>query len=297
MRVLVTGGSGFIGRHIVTRLLAKGDDVSVVDLLAYPDPEVQCVVGDLRDPSVVERAIPEGLDGVIHLAALTSVLQSVKDPEAVFATNALATHYLLERCRLAGVGRFVLASTNAVVGDIGRNAIDELAPLRPLTPYGATKAAGEMLMSAYSASYGITTVALRFTNIYGRGMQVKDSVVARLMRAALAGGGIQIYGDGEQVRDYLYVTDAARSLEMGLSLDESNVLTIGNGHSFSMNEVHSMACDATGVAIGKEHIAGKPGEMPAVIVNIDKARSVGFVPEYSLAAGLAETWADFTSDS
>jgi UDP-glucose 4-epimerase len=293
LRVLVTGGSGFIGRHVVARLRARGDDVSVVDLKPFPDPDVRCIVGDLRNRSVAEEAVTRDLDGVVHLAAITSVLLSVNEPDAVFHTNVVATEYLLEQCRQLGVRRFVFASTNAVAGDVGTATIDETLSLRPLTPYGATKAAAEMLMSAYAASYGLTCVALRFTNVYGAGMQTKDSVIARLMRAALTGGGIQIYGDGEQLRDYVYVTDAAAAIEHGLAMANSDVLTIGAGESVSMNELHRLTAEVTDVAISKEHVPGKPGEMPAVIVDISHAASVGWTPAFTVREGLAATWQDF----
>lgn len=294
MRVLVTGGSGFIGRHVVSRLRSQGDDVRVVDLVPASDPEVDGVVGDVRDPEVVRREVA-GQDAIVHLAAMTSVLKSANDPHGVYESNVMATQYLLEAARDQGVGRFVFASTNAVVGNVGHAVIDEQATLRPLTPYGATKAAAEMLLAAYGASYGITTVSLRLTNVYGAGMQVKDSVVARLMRAALDGGGIQIYGDGEQVRDYLYVTDAAAAFALGLRLDQPDVLTIGGGGSFSTNQLVRMTSKATGVEIGTTHIAPRPGEMPAVIVDTAHAQERGFRREFDLEAGLKVTWADFTS--
>lgn len=290
--MLVTGGSGFVGRHTVSRLQARGDDVRVVDLVQTPDPDVECLVGDLRDDRVVAQAV-EGVDAIVHLAALTSVLQSVKDPHGVYETNVKATEYLLEAARINGVGRFVFASTNAVVGNVGRTSIDEQSSLHPLTPYGATKAAAEMLMSAYSASYGITTVALRFTNIYGAGMQLKDSVIARLMRAAMQEGGIEIYGDGEQLRDYLYVTDAAKAIELGLALEASDTLTIGGAKSISMNELIAFAREATGVEIGATHVEARAGEMPAVIVDTTHAHERGFRPEYDVLAGLQATWQDF----
>jgi len=293
MRVLVTGGSGFIGRHVVSRLLARGDEVVVADLVDFPDGEVEIVKGDLRDPDVVARAVRPELDAVVHLAALPSVLQSVQKPHETYLTNVAATELLLEACRIEGVGRFVFASTNAVVGNVGEQTIDERIALWPLTPYGATKAACEMLLAAYSASYGIVTVALRFTNIYGAGMQTKDSVIARLMRAASSGAGIQIYGDGEQVRDYLYVTDAARAIELGLVLPKSDTVTVGAAASVSMNALFELACQATGVAIGAEHIPGKPGEMPAVIVDTAHASELGFVCEFDVLEGLKATWADF----
>jgi UDP-glucose 4-epimerase len=281
----------------VRQLIERGDEVVVADLKPFPDssaPILQ-VTGDLREQANVYAAFDYDVDAVIHLAAITSVLLSVNDPDGVFRTNVVMTELLLEQCRLRAVNRFVLASTNAVVGDIGTRVIDENSPLHPLTPYGATKAAGEMLLSAYSASYGIITVALRFTNIYGTGMQLKDSVIARMMKAALSGEGIEIYGDGEQVRDYVFVTDAVASLLLGLSLDHSDVLTIGAARSESMNVLHQLTCDATGSAIGATHIAGKPGEMPAVIVSTTRAQSRGFTPLYTLESGLRATWEDFSA--
>lgn len=295
MRVLVTGGAGFIGRQLVRSLLERGDEVTVVDLKEQADEAVRHVQGDLRDPAVTAEALTAGTDAVVHLAALTRVLDSINDPDGVFRTNVLATHYLLERSRELSVPSFVFASTNAVVGDVGSSTIVEAMPLRPLTPYGATKAAAEMLMSAYSASYGMKTVALRFTNVYGRGMQVKDSVIARLMRAALSGGGIEIYGDGSQVRDYVYVSDVVASIELGIALPSSDVLVIGSGQSVSMVELHRIACEVTGVEIGATHIAAKAGEMPAVIVDNSHAKSRGWTPRHTVASGVAETWQDFRS--
>jgi UDP-glucose 4-epimerase len=296
VRVLVTGGAGFIGRQLVKSLLSRGDEVTVVDLKPQVDDGVRHVQGDLREKEVTTRAMGDGVEAVVHLAALTRVLDSIKDPDGVFRTNMLATHYLLEACRETGVGSFVFASTNAVVGDVGREVIREDMTLRPLTPYGATKAAAEMLLSAYSSVYGLKAAVLRFTNVYGEGMQVKDSVVARLMRAALSGGGIQIYGDGTFVRDYVYVTDVVRAIELGIALPQSDTLVIGSGESVSMLELHTVACEVTGVAIGKEHIEAKPGEMPAVIVDNSRAISRGWQPEHDIASGVEATWRDFLAN-
>ena len=185
-QVLVTGGAGFIGRRVVRALLEMGAEVTVADLREPTEPGVRPVVGDLRDPSVAARAVSPGTDLIVHLAAVTSVLRSVEDPAGTYETNVHATETLLELARNRGVGAFILGSTNAVVGDVGRTVITEQTPARPLTPYGATKAAGEMLLSAYSASYGINGCALRFSNVYGPGMEAKDSFVPRLMRSSRA---------------------------------------------------------------------------------------------------------------
>jgi UDP-glucose 4-epimerase len=293
MRIVVTGGSGFIGTHVVDALRARGDTPVVVDRVAHPDPTVDCVTGDLRDADVVDAAVQPGCDAVIHLAATTSVLQSMNDPHGVYVNNVAVTESLLERCRQHGVGRFVLASTNAVCGDVGGRVIDETIPPRPLGPYGATKAAGEMLLSSYAGSYGMTTVALRLTNVYGRGMHVKDSIVARLMRAILTGGAIQVYGDGEQRRDYVYVTDVAAAFLLALSLHAPDVVTIGAERSVSVNELVELTGAAAGTPVAVEHVEAKKGEMPAVVVSTAHARSLGFAPAYSLEQGLAETWEHF----
>src|SRR5215471_14302764 len=144
-RVLVTGGSGFIGRRLVAALLGSGAEVTVADMHEPSAPGVRSVIGDLRDPAVAARAVSPGTDAIIHLAAVTSVLRTIADPAGTYETNVAATAGLLELARTRGVGTFLLASTNAVVGDVGTAVISEQHPLRPLTPYGATKAAAEML--------------------------------------------------------------------------------------------------------------------------------------------------------
>lgn len=293
MRVLVTGGAGFIGRQVVASLVDRGDDVTVVDLKERTHEKVRHVQGDLRDSAVTADALREGTDAVVHLAALTRVLDSMNDPDGVFRTNVLATHYLLERCRELGVPSFVFASTNAVVGDVGREVITEATPLHPLTPYGATKAAAEMLMSAYSTSFGLKAVALRFTNVYGRGMQAKDSVIARMMRAALAGTGISIYGDGTQVRDYVYVSEVVSAIQLAIELDQSELFVVGSARSLSVLELHRIVCDATGVEIPAEHVPANRGEMPAVIVDNSYAKSLGWRPEHDIVSGVDATWKDF----
>jgi UDP-glucose 4-epimerase len=293
MQILVTGGSGFIGTQVVRKLQARGDDVTVIDLNPSSDPDVSCVVGDICDPDALARALPEGTEAVVHLAAITSVLKSVEDPDGIFRTNVIGTQRILERCREIGTKRLVFASSNAVVGDVGAETISEQSQLRPLTPYGSTKASCEMLLWSYAASYGMQTAALRYTNVYGVGMQAKDSVVARLMRAALGGDAVPIYGDGEQRRDYIFVADAVSSVEVGLGVGGAEVMTVGAGRSVSMNELHTLASEVVGFEIPVTASPAKPGEMPAVIVDTSHARSLGFEAEYDLSAGLVATWKDF----
>jgi UDP-glucose 4-epimerase len=291
--VVVTGGAGFIGTAVARTLLERGAEVTVADTKPFTDPRAHSVLGDLRRPEILDRAMARPVTTIIHLAAETSVLASMSRPVEVYETNVALTLSLLERCRVQGVGRFVLASTNAVVGDVGNAVIDEELPLRPLTPYGATKAAAEMLLSAYSASYGLVGSAVRLTNVYGPGMQQKDSLVARLMRACRDQGSVSIYGDGNQVRDYLYVDDAVQGLLLPLEADLVGPMTIGSGTSVSVNELHDVVRTVTGVDLSLPHVAPRPGEMPGVRVRIDRARQLGFQPRTSLNRGLAATWDAF----
>jgi UDP-glucose 4-epimerase len=292
-RVLVTGGSGFIGSRLVAALLATGAEVVVADHTRYPDPAVRTVVGDLCDPDVRRAALTPELDGVVHLAAMTSVLQSVNDPAGVYRLNVDATAALLELARERGVPRFVLASTNAVTGDVGDAPISEQVPPRPLTPYGATKAAAEMLLSAYAGAYGMRTCALRFANVYGPGMRHKDSFVPRLMRAAASGGGVQVYGDGTQLRDHVHVDDVVRAILLAWRSGHTGPLVIGSGRSVSVNDLIEVARRVTGAAIPVEHVPAKAGEMPAVVLDISAARKLGYEPVHDLASGMATVWPDF----
>ena len=292
-RVLVTGGAGFIGRRLVRALLDNGAEVTVADLHEPPVTGVRTVLGDLRDPSVAAQAVTPGTDLIVHLAALTSVLRSLEDPAGTYQTNVAVTAELLELARNRGVGSFVLASTNAVVGDVGSAVITEQQPTRPLTPYGATKAAGEMLMSAYTAVYGLRCVPIRLTNVYGPGMQAKDSFVPRLMRAARDGLGVQVYGDGTQVRDLVHVDDIVAGILLAWRTGARGPLILGAGESVTVNDIIAAARAVTGAPIPADHIPAKPGEMPAVIVDISAARALGYQPTHDLKSGLATVWPEF----
>ena len=293
-RLLVTGAAGFIGRRLVRTLLKQGHEVISADRHACPDERVRSVVGDLRDPAVIAEAVHPGTDVIVHLAAVTSVLRSMQDPVGTYKLNVEATAVLLEQARHCGVSTFLLASTNAVAGDVGRTTINERVPLRPLTPYAATKAAGEMLLAAYSASYGMRGAALRFSNVYGPGMQAKDSFVPRLMRAARDAKGVQIYGDGDQLRDLVHVDDVIAGILTAWRAGHSGPLILGSGESVTVNDIVEAARSVTGAELPTEHVPPKPGEMPAVIIDISAARSLGYAPRFDLKAGIATVWPEFS---
>jgi UDP-glucose 4-epimerase len=294
-RILVTGGSGFVGRRVAAELAADGALVRVLDLQPHPDPAVEIVIGDLADPDVLGSALEGGVDAVVHLAAVTSVLRSLEHPELTFRTNVAATAALLEAARAAGATALAFASTNAVTGPMEAPAITETATLRPLTPYGATKAAAEMLMSAYTASYGLRCACLRLTNVYGPGMQAKDSIVARLMRAIRLGNEFEIYGDGRQVRDYVHVSDVVAAVRLGLlSEDWHGPVVIGTGTSLSVLEVIDAVRAVTGADLSVRHGPARPGEMPAVIVDPSRARAAGWAPRYDFSSGLEGVWEEWS---
>jgi UDP-glucose 4-epimerase len=294
-RVLVTGGAGFIGRHMTAALIADGASVRIVDLKPHPDQSVDAVQGDLADPDVIAEALSGGFEAIVHLAAVTSVLRSIEQPELTYSTNVAATHELLEAARKAGVKALAFASTNAVTGPMDAPAITERARLNPLTPYGATKAASEMLMSAYTASYGVRCACLRLTNVYGLGMQAKDSIVARLMRVIRLGGMFEIYGDGTQVRDYVNAADVVAAFRLALSSEAwHGPVVIGSGRSLSVLEVLETVRRVTGAEFEVRHGPAKPGEMPAVIVDPSQAHTRGWTPRLSFDEGLTQVWEEWS---
>jgi UDP-glucose 4-epimerase len=196
--------------------------------------------------------------------------------------------------RAAGVSALVFASTNAVTGPMLDPAITERSSLRPLTPYGATKAAGEMMMSAYTAVYGIRCTALRLTNVYGPGMQAKDSIVARLMRAIRLDNTFEVYGDGLQVRDYVHVADVVSAMEIALTnASWSGPIVIGAGTSLSVLDVVDEVRRVSGAALPVTHGPARPGEMPAVIVDPARAHGSGWSPQFDFTTGVTGVWEEW----
>jgi UDP-glucose 4-epimerase len=234
-RWLITGGCGFIGCNLVRHLLAEGGHaLRVLDNLEAGGAErlaalaplqkvsaaapadggsgrcIELVVGDILEPDLVCRSA-RGRDVLVHLAANTGVGPSVEDPRRDCLTNVIGTLNCLEAARHAGVRRFVFASSSAPLGAVEPPLHEDKAP-RPASPYGASKLAGEGYCSAYWRSFGLETVALRFGNVYGPGSDRKSSVVAAFIRHALAGQPLEVYGDGRQTRDFIFVDDLVRAI-------------------------------------------------------------------------------------
>jgi UDP-glucose 4-epimerase len=287
-RVVVTGGAGFIGSAMTTALRARGDDVIVIDRRA-PAPSDLCTDG------VIEAVVTSDVDAVVHLAASTSVLGTLADPLGTFRVNVDATARLAEQCRRSGVTRLVFASTNAVVGAgvADGGLIDQRTTLVPLTPYGATKAAAENVLSAYRHAYGLETTVLRLTNVYGPGMLTagKDTAIARMLKAARSGATFDVYGAGESVRDYIYIDDVVDAFLAAVDGKiPAMILPYGSGSSVSVLDLAMTVRSVTGAALPLLHLPAKEGEMPAVRVDIGLARSIGLMPRMPLRKGLALTW-------
>jgi UDP-glucose 4-epimerase len=297
MRVLVTGGAGFIGSHSVAQLLAAGHTVRVLDNLStgkaeHLPPSVDLIVADVTDQTAVERAT-QGCDAVLHLAALVSVPQSLRQPVATFAINTTSTAYLLEAARQTGVQRFVLASTCAVYGDLP-GVKDEQAPLVPLVPYSSTKLMSEELLRCYAHCYGITTVSLRYFNVYGprqRDESPYSGVLARWCAAARTGQPCHVFGDGSQTRDFVSVHDVARANVLALTAPQASldrVYNIATGQATSLNQILSILRDLVGPDLICEHAPARTGDIMHSQGDSRHLQALGWSPGVKLADGLGE---------
>src|SRR6202161_1257410 len=219
--VLVTGGAGFVGATLVRRLVDSGHSVRVLDNYSTGDPahlagvDAELVEGDIRDTAALDAALA-GIQAVIHLAAAGSVVMSVEDPVTNFDVNVLGTFRVLDAARRARVERTVEASTGGALSGDDTPPVDERSLPRPISPYGASKLAGEGYASAFAKTYGLRTVAIRFGNVYGPWSARKRGAMTMFFRAIHEGEPIVIYGDGSASRDYTHVEDISNALEAAL---------------------------------------------------------------------------------
>ena len=306
-RVLVTGGAGFIGRNLIETLTASGYQLTVFDtseagLDTLPDgASVRFVQGDVRDAGAVGRAI-QGCSAVVHLAAQTGVPGSVEDPQTDCDINVLGTLNVLEAARHVSSGesplRVVFASSNAPMGRQEPPAREDAAPL-PVSPYGASKLAGEAYCLAYQGSFGLGTVALRFANVYGPRSQHKTSVVAAFIRDALAGAPLTVYGDGAQTRDFIYVDDLCRAIVVALQSDVAGeIYQIATGKETSINELVDALSEVSGRRLDVQHQPARVGDVARNFSDISKAGDqLAWEPRVSLREGLSTTWSWFASQT
>ncbi|HYZ29849.1 MAG TPA: NAD-dependent epimerase/dehydratase family protein [Thermoleophilaceae bacterium] len=294
--VLVTGGAGFIGANLL-RQLDSSHDVRVLDNLARGsrellpgDRQIDLVVGDVRDPDAVARAV-RGVDLVIHLAAFGSVVESVADPVENFEINVRGTFEVLRGAAAAGVERFVFASTGgAIMGD-QPPPIDESSLPWPISPYGASKLCGEAYMHAFAGSFDIRPVALRFANVYGPYSSHKKGVITRFIRAALAGGTFEIFGDGSASRDFLHVDDLCRGILATAESDLSDeVLHLASEKETTINELAQLIIELAGSDVEIVHHPKRAGEVERNFARAARAKeALGWEPRLSLREGMEGT--------
>ena len=297
MAVIVTGGAGFIGSHVVEALVERGDEVHVVDDLSTGFREnvpaaVPLHVHDIREPlDGIVRDV--NARSIVHLAAQADVRVSVEEPARDAAINVLGSVNVLEAARLVGA-RVVFASTGgAIYGECARPARED-DPCLPLSPYGAAKLAAEGYLGAFSRLHGAPHVALRFGNVYGprQNPHGEAGVVAIFLGRLQAGQQCRIFGDGSQSRDYVYAGDVARATIAALDGDVGGVFNVGTGIATTVLELYEECRQITGSEAAAVHEAERPGELlRSVLDGEHAAATLGFRATTSLTDGIAATWA------
>jgi len=301
MYLLVTGGAGFIGSHTIDAAKAAGHRVRVFDNLSSGCREnvaagAELVVGDVTNfDQVCAAAI--GCDAVLHLAALVSVPQSMREPVETMAVNTQGTAHVLEAARQAGISRFVLASTCAVYGDLP-GCQNEQSPTQPLSPYAASKLLAEQWAQIYSSAYGIQTVILRYFNVYGprqRADSPYSGVLARWCSAVAAGQPCTIFGDGSQTRDFVSVHDVAAANLLALTSPDftaGGVYTVANGRSVSLNDILTALDAAAPKPVCRRYAPARPGDILHSAGSSARLQSCGWRPQVSLEQGIKELLSD-----
>jgi UDP-glucose 4-epimerase len=299
MRAIVTGGAGFIGSHVVEALLARGDEVHVLDDLSKGRREnvaagAELHVADIREPDDVFAAVRP--QTVVHLAAQADVRVSVENPSLDADVNVLGTVRILEAARHHGA-KVVLASTGGAIYGECDGPAPETAERRPLAPYGTSKLAAEEYLATYNRLHGTEHVSLRYANVYGPRQVVHSEagVVAIFIGLLRDGGTPRIFGDGRQERDYVYAGDVATATVAALDR-AGGVFNIGTGVATSVLELYDAVQRASGIEREAEHAPARLGELQRSVLDVSRAaRELGWAPETALADGLAQTWAWATS--
>ncbi len=300
MRILVTGGAGFIGSHTVDALVARGGcEVAVLDDLCSGkrdqiNPRVRFHHVDLRDPAAVRHAIAQERPEVIfHLAAQMDVRRSVADPGFDAQVNVVGFLNLMEAGREAGLRRVIFASTGgAIYGEQQRFPCGENHPLRPVSPYGIAKLATEKYLFFYRAQYGIDYLALRYANVYGprQDPHGEAGVVAIFCGRILEGRPVTIFGDGEQSRDYVFVGDVARANLAALDRKVSGAFNVGTGVETSVNRLYGALAAIAGTSRLPEYGPPRPGEQRRSVISSARAvRALRWRPAVALDDGLSQT--------
>jgi len=303
MHYLVTGGAGFIGSHLVEALLAQGHDVTIIDdFNHYYNPEIKwlnvagfkdqvtLIEGDIRDAILVERSFAKGhFDTVIHLAARAGVRPSIQSPKLYFTTNIDGTFNLLDACRHHEVKDFIFASSSSVYGVNEKIPFAESDALtRTISPYAATKLAGEQICSNYAHLFGVRCMCLRFFTVYGP-RQRPDLAISKFTERILAGETIQQYGDGTTARDYTYVEDIVEGILAAADYHDADfeIFNLGGSATTTLTELIKMIEEACGLRAKIEVVGDQPGDVPRTFADVSKAHNLlGYSPKTPIADGI-----------
>jgi UDP-glucose 4-epimerase len=314
MKLLVTGGAGYIGSVVSRQLLADGHEVVVFDNLERGHrgavaPQARLIEADLRHPDAVRAALSGGFDGVLHFAALALVGESVSHPGRYYHNNVVGTLNLLEAMHAAEVPRLVFSSTCAVYGQPDEVPISEAAPTRPTNPYGASKLAVDQMIGDFCHAHGLGAVSLRYFNVAGASGDAGEDhepethLIPNVLRAALGRiPHVDVYGtdyptpDGTAIRDYIHIEDlsAAHLLALpGTRAGEHRIFNLGNGNGFSVREVIAAAREVTGQEIPVTEAPRRAGDPPRLVAAGERIRSeLGWAPQKpELTQMVADAWA------
>jgi nucleoside-diphosphate-sugar epimerase len=301
VKILVTGGAGFIGRHLVRALLDGDADVTVLDDFSGPVrhrldglSRIHLVLGDVRDPGAVDRAVA-GQEAVFHLAAVPSVSRSFDDPAQTVSVNVDGTVSVMVAAAAAGVRRVVLASSSSVYGPMNRAVRREVDPPDPRSPYAASKLAAEHIVHSLGAAYGIQTVVLRFFNVFGPGQHAGSeyaAVIPAFVTAMLGGTRPVVFGDGSAIRDFTYVEDVVRANLLAATADvpSGSTFNVGSGRGVAVSELLDILSEELGVSTTPVYAPPRLGEARASVADIGRATSsLGYTVAVPFREGLSRT--------
>lgn len=301
-RILVTGGAGFIGSHVVEKLCDKGHYVRVIDNLSFGfknfvDKRADFIQGSIGDKSVVEKALEE-IDIVIHLAASSIIKFSFDRPQEYFQNNVLNGIVLLEAMRKKNVKKIINSSTAAVYGEPKRIPIQEDDRKNPMNPYGSSKLAFEETLRFYYNAFGINSVSLRYFNAYGPRDEQQPSTraIPLWMKAVIRNEAISLYWEGNQLRDYVYVEDIAQAHVDVLNLSGLHFYNIGCGKGILMKDMLKEFETIVGKKIKIKELGERKGDPHALVASIKKIKQdIGWEPKISLKEGLKKTYDYYAS--
>lgn len=302
MNILITGGAGFIGSNLARALSASGDFVRVIDDLStgsmanLTGAEIdEMTIGDIRDWETVRRAVT-GADVIYHFAALPSVQRSIADPERTHHVNVDGTLNVLLAARDAGIDRIVYASSSSVYGDTPTLPKHEQMAIAPLSPYAASKLAGEVYCRSFAHAFGMRTTCLRFFNVFGPRQDPESqyaAVIPRFIVRMLAGDAPEIFGDGLQTRDFTFVGNAVQACLLAAAAGQGAIgeaINVACGQRISLLQLVELLNDTMGTAIQPVHSTPKEGDVRHSLADIEKARELlGYRPLVGLRDGLAQT--------